>query len=358
LKKEDLDTPSLLVDLDILERNMHRMAKFSKECDVNLRPHVKTHKVPDIAKKQLAAGARGVCLQKVGEAEVFAAHGIDDIFITNEIVGEQKYQRLADLAGRIHLGVATDNVNVVKGTARACKERGSELDVYVDIDVGMHRCGVAPKQAVPLAKEISAQDGLVFKGLMGYEGHVGGGRSKAERRKLADEAMKVVSEAKRSIERAGMDVEVVSVGSSVSTWWTAKLPDVTEVQPGMYLFNDGGLVDNQVATLKGCALTVLATVMSKTAPDHAVVDTGSKAYQWDQGVFPRTRSKGVTMVKFSEEHGWLRLTGKGRSIVVGDRLEFIPQHCCTCINQHDELIGIRRDSVEKVWPIAARGKMK
>lgn len=126
----------------------------------------------------------------------------------------------------------------------------------------------------------------------------------------------------------------------------------------MYLFNDGGLVDNDVATLADCALTVLTTVMSKTSDDRAVVDAGSKAFQWDQGIFPRTRSPGVKMVKFSEEHGWLQLSGRGKGVRVGDRLEFIPQHCCTCINQHDELVGIRSGRVEKVWPVVARGKMK
>ncbi len=358
LMKNDLDTPSLLVDLDIMEKNMKRMAKFVSECGVNLRPHVKTHKVPDIAKKQLAAGAKGVCLQKLSEAEVFAAHGIDDIFITNEIVGDQKYERLAKLADKIHLGVATDNADVVKQMGKACRNEGSELDVYVDIDVGMHRCGVDPKRAASLAKEVSGEKNLILKGLMGYEGHVGSGKTKAERLRLANEAMRTVTEAKRSIEEKGIEVEVVSVGSSTSTWVTAKHPAVTEVQPGMYLFNDGGLVDNDVATLGECALTVLSTVMSKTSDDHAVVDAGSKAFQWDQGIFPRTRSHGIKMVKFSEEHGWLQLSGRGKGVRVGDRLEFIPQHCCTCINQHDELVGIRSGSVEKVWPVVARGKMK
>jgi D-serine deaminase-like pyridoxal phosphate-dependent protein len=193
---------------------------------------------------------------------------------------------------------------------------------------------------------------------MGYEGHVGQGKTKSERIELAREAMKVVSEAKQLIELNGMKVDVVSVGSSVSTWTNAKHPDVTEVQPGMYLFNDGGLVDKEVATLDDCALTVLTTVMSKSGPDRAIVDAGSKAFQWDAGIFPRTRSNGIKMVKFSEEHGWLHLSGKGKSVRVGDVLEFIPQHCCTCVNQHDELVGVRKENVEVVWPIVARGKMK
>lgn len=355
--KDDLDTPSLLVDLDAMERNMKRMAEFARECGVNLRPHAKTHKVPEIAKMQLAAGAKGICLQKLSEAEVFAERGIDDIFITNEIVGDQKLKRLADLAVGKRIGIAADGVEAVRATARACQERGSELEVYVDVDVGMHRCGVTPEQAVALAEEISRQSNLVLKGLMGYEGHVGRGKTREERARLSRDAMGVISEAKRLIERRGIGVEVVSVGSSVSSWTNAAHPDVTEIQPGMYLFNDGGLVDREVATLDDCALTVLTTVMSKPSEDRAVVDAGSKAFQWDTGIFPRTRTAGVEMVKFSEEHGWLRLWDRGSALRVGERLEFIPQHCCTCVNQHEELVGMRGGTVERVFPIAARGRM-
>jgi D-serine deaminase-like pyridoxal phosphate-dependent protein len=203
------------------------------------------------------------------------------------------------------------------------------------------------------------EKGLVFKGIMAYEGHVGSGKTKDERVKLANDAMAVVARAKKDIENKGMKVDVVSVGSSVSTWTVSKDPIVTEVQPGMYIFNDTGLVDREVATVDDCALTVLATVMSKPANDRAVVDAGSKSFQWDQGLFPRAfYYDGVTMVKFSEEHGWLTLAGKAKQIKVGEKLRFIPVHCCTCVNQHDEMIGIRNSKVEKVWPILARGKMK
>jgi D-serine deaminase-like pyridoxal phosphate-dependent protein len=356
---DDLDTPSLLVDLDRLEKNINRMAKFAKDCGVELRPHVKTHKVPDLAKMQLRAGSKGVCLQKVSEAEIFAAHGIKDIFITNEIVGAQKHQRLAQLAGKIHLGVAADDVGIVKAMGNAVREAGSELDVYVDVDSGMGRCGVQPDDAAEIADAVERENGLVFKGIMGYEGHVGGGKTKAERLKLSNDAMTAVTRAKKGIEKKGIDVEVVSVGSSVSTWTVAKDPVVTEVQPGMYVFNDVMLLDREVATIDDCALTVLVTLMSKPAAEKGVVDAGSKAFQWDQGQFPRAFDReGVKMVKFSEEHGWLTLEGKAKELKLGDRLRFIPVHCCTCVNQHDEMIGIRGSKVEKVWPILARGKMK
>ena len=355
----DLDTPALAVDLDRMEKNMQRMVKFTKECGVALRPHVKTHKAPEIARMQLDAGSRGVCLQKVSEVEVFAREGIDDIFLTNEVVVSEKLLRLAMVATKVHVGVAVDDPDVARSMGRIFKESGSEVDVYVDVDVGMHRCGVSdPAVAAELARIVSGQDGLVFKGLMGYEGNVNGAKSKAEQVRLAGAAMSEITNAKSAIEKAGMSVGAVSVGSSVSTWINAKHPAVTEVQPGMYIFNDHVLVDRGVATWEDCALTVVTTVVSKPAPDRAVVDAGSKAFNFDTGLFPIPFDRdGVKMVHFSEEHGWLELKGKGRDLRVGDRISFVPAHCCTTINQFEELNGVRKGKVDKVFPILARGKM-
>lgn len=355
----DLDTPALVVDLDRMEKNIERMAKFAKDCGVKLRPHVKTHKSPEIAKLQLAAGSSGVCLQKVSEVEVFAGAGIRDIFLTNEVVVPQKIERLARLAEKTRLGVAADDLGVIRTTARIFREAGARLDVYVDVDSGMGRCGVQPEDAPHLAKEISRQDSLVFRGIMGYEGHVSRAETRAEQIKLSNAAMDKVVAAKKGIERAGLSVDVVSVGSSVSSWINAKHPATTEIQPGMYIFNDHVLVSRGVATMKDCALTVLSTVMSKPSKDRAVVDAGSKAFNFDTGLFPVALDhEGIAMEHFSEEHGWLHLSGRGTNIRIGDQLRFVPAHCCTCVNQHDEIIGVRGDEVEMVFPVLARGKMQ
>ncbi len=186
---DDLDTPSLIVDMDIMERNLHRMANFTKECGVNLRPHVKTHKVPEIAKLQIEGGAKGVCLQKLSEAEVFATRGITDIFITNEVVGKQKYPRLARLADQIDLKVAIDNYDNAVEISKACSDVGTELKVFVDVDVGMHRCGVLPAEAGILAGKIARLKNLVFTGIMGYDGHTAHGKTKLERENLSNESM-------------------------------------------------------------------------------------------------------------------------------------------------------------------------
>lgn len=357
--KLDCDTPALLVDLDVMERNIHRMADFAKECGVRLRPHAKTHKVLELARMQLEAGAKGICLQKVSEAQVFADAGFDDIFITNEVAGKQKQDRIAALAGKIRLQVAVDNESNAIGLGKACSEAGSEVEVLVDVDVGMHRCGVDPKNAGKLALVVSKQRGLVFKGLMGYDGHVGRGSTKEEREMLSNDAMDLIATAQQDVKKVGLQIDTTSVGGSISTWTDAKRPEVNEVQPGMYIFNAINLVEAEVATRADCALTVLSTIMSRPTEDRAILDAGSKAFHFDHARYPwLVGLDGSEIYGFSEEHANVALKGKDRSLEVGDKVEAIPYHCCTCINQHDELIGIRNGQVENVWKVAARGKMK
>ncbi len=359
MQLDDLDTPSLVVDLDRMEKNIGRMVTFTKKCGVDLRPHVKTHKSPDIAKVQLAAGSKGVCLQKVSEVEVFAENGIRDIFLTNEIVVPGKLERLARVSEKAHVAVAVDDLEVIKRTGRIFREAGAELDVFVDVDIGMGRCGVRPENAAALAQQVSREKNLVFRGLMGYEGNVNGAKTKKEQLAASAAAMDGIVTAKKAIKKKGIDVGTVSVGSSVSTWINAKHEDVTEVQPGMYVFNDHVLVERGVATWDDLALTLVATVMSKPAEDRAVVDAGSKAFNFDTGLFPKAfQHEGAIMGHFSEEHGWLHLSGDAKKLKVGDRMRFVPAHCCTMVNQHEKLYGIRGTKVEKVFPVLARGKMQ
>jgi D-serine deaminase-like pyridoxal phosphate-dependent protein len=355
---QEVDTPALILDLDRMDRNIRRMAEFAKGCGVSLRPHAKTHKSPEIAKIQLEAGSTGICLQKVSEVEVFAGSGIRDIFLTNEVVVPQKLERLAKIAERTHLGVAADNIDVVKATGEIFKERGTEIDVYVDVDSGLGRCGVQAKDAPKIASEISRHGNLVFKGIMGYEGNVNAARMREEQVRLSRAAMDKIVKAKKGIEAAGLRVDVVSVGSSVSTWINAKHPITTEVQPGMYIFNDRRLVESGVATMKDCALTVLATVTSRPAKRRAVADAGSKAFNFDSGLYPvPLETEGVVAQHFSEEHAWLHLVGEGEGLAVGDRIRFVPAHCCTTVNQFDDFVGIRGERVERLIPVLARGKM-
>ncbi|MEM0381547.1 MAG: alanine racemase [Nitrososphaerota archaeon] len=359
MDKSEIDTPALIVDLDVMMRNIREMAKLARERDVKLRPHVKTHKVPEIAKIQVEEGGRGICVQKLGEAEVMAANGLNDIFITNEVVGQVKLSRLARLREQVDVYVAVDHPDNVSDLSRTMREQGLELGVYVDVDSGMHRTGVPPEKAPELAEAVSKSEGLYLVGIMAYEGHAGGPINREERISLINKAMEQTLLAVRLIRQRGIEVGEVSVGSSATVRYSSTFEGITEIQPGMYVFNDYYLVEREAATIDTCALHVLATVMSRPSPERGVVDAGSKTFHFDMNRYPiAVGIEGVEIVKFSEEHGWLILRGQAQEkIKLGDRLEFIPYHVCPCVNQFDILYGLRRDKVEKSWTIAARGKV-
>jgi len=357
--KDDVDTPALLVDVNVLHRNIEEMVAFSKRFDKKLRPHVKTHKVPEIAWMQLKAGSSGICVQKLGEAEVMAEAGIKDIFVSNEVVGRQKMIRLTRLAEKIKLMVAADSLENVLELAKNCREAGVEVGVYIDVDCGMHRTGVIPEVAWEIAKKVTELEGIYLAGVMGYEGHAGTPINREERIRLIDEAMKATLKSVQVMKSKGIEPPEVSVGSSATVRVSAQYDGVTELQPGMYVFNDWYLVEREAATLETCALHVLTTVMSKTAPDRCVVDAGSKTFHLDMGRYPICVGvEGVEMYKFSEEHGWVRLLGEAQTGVrLGDRLEFIPYHICTCVNQFDKIYALDGDRVVNIWEIKARGRV-
>ena len=357
MNQDDIDTPALIVDVNILRRNIMEMAEFSKRLGRKLRPHVKTHKVPEIAWMQLRAGSSGICVQKLGEAEVMAESGISDIFISNEVVGRQKMIRLTRLAEKVRLMVAADDLENVMELGRSCREAGVEVGVYVDVDCGMHRTGVAPEKAWEIAKKVTEHEGLYLVGVMGYEGHAGAPINRDERNRLVDEAVKATLRAVQIMKSKGIEPAEVSVGSSATVKLSAQYDGVTELQPGMYVFNDWYLVEREAASVETCALHVLTTVMSKTSPDRCVVDAGSKSFHFDMGRYPVcVGMEGVEMYRLSEEHGWVRLSGKAPTNVrLGDRLEFIPYHVCPCVNQFDKIYGVDGVNVVNVWEIKARG---
>jgi len=357
--KSDIDTPALIVDIDVMMRNIREMAKLAKERGLKLRAHVKTHKVPQIAKIQVEEGGNGICVQKLSEAEVMAENGLDNIFITNEVVGQLKLPRLAKLRERIDVFVAVDHLDNIRELSHVMKEHGLELGVYVDVDCGMHRTGVPPEKAPDLAEAVTRSEGLYLVGLMAYEGHAGAPRDREERISLINKAMEQTLFSVKLVKRRGIEVNEVSVGSSATVRYSSMFEGITELQPGMYVFNDYYLVEREAATIDSCALHVLTTVMSRPSPDRGVIDAGSKTFHFDMNRYPvAVGDEGVEIVKFSEEHGWLILRGQAQEkIRLGDRLEFIPYHVCPCVNQFDMLYGLRGGKVESVWPVAARGKV-
>lgn len=354
----EIDTPALLVDLDLLEENIEGMAQYFREVDAELRPHVKTHKCCEIALRQIDAGAIGVTCQRLVEAEVMADAGIKSILISNQVVGKRKIERLLDLCDQSEVMIAVDNPLNVKALSRAATARGIELGLLVEVDLGMNRCGVGPgKPGLDLTRKVLACQGLEFKGLMGYEGHVVGTRDQAKRTEGCLNAMRKLLDTKRLLEDSGIDVHIVSAGGTGTYNITGEYPEVTEVQAGSYVF-----MDTWYGSLEGLnfkyALTVLATVISRPARGRGIIDAGLKAISNDHGLPEVKGLGGATLTGLFEEHGNLKLEGKARNLKVGDKVEVIPSHCCTTTNLHNELIGVKRGSVKVVWPVAARGRFR
>ena len=355
--KEQLDTPVLLIDLDVMESNVARMAHYFQGVDAELRPHTKTHKTPILAHKQIEAGAIGITCAKLGEAEVMVAAGIRDVLIANEIVPHQKITRLVNLARHADMMVAVDDAGNVENLSQAARDKGVNLRVLVDVNVGMNRCGVLPgRPALQLARKVEQSRNLIFAGIMGYEGHTVAIPNFTERKREAEKALTHLIETKELIEQNGLEVRIVSSGGTGTYNITGQFPGVTEVQAGSYILMDTNY--RSVLSDFGCALTVLATVISKPDRDTAIIDAGIKTVTKEFGLPEIKNVDGAELVHLSEEHGKLSLNGSSKDLKPGDKLELTPSHGCTTINLHDKFYGIRDGRLESVWDIAARGKVQ
>jgi len=360
--KREIPTPALLLDLDGVEHNLTEMADFFEDREADLRPHIKTHKSPFLAHKQLEAGAIGITCQKLSEAEVMARSGIKDILIANEVVGEVKTTRLARLARSVDLKVAVDDEANARALDRACREAGSELGVLVELNVGLNRCGIPPgERALPLARFLRKTDNLVFRGLMGYEGHTVFIDSFEERKRRAEEALKAVVGTKELLEEEGIGCPVVSSGATGTHEITGSYPGVTEVEAGSYLTMDGTYAElDGVGEKFQTPLTLLATVISRPAEDRAVLDSGMKSITHDMGDPQFVGLEGATVTSFSEEHLNVRIEGPEveafEVLRPGEKVELLPSHGCTTINLHDQFYGIRDGDLEAILPVEARGK--
>ncbi len=357
--KWEIDTPALLIDLDAMEANIASMADFCRQSGVSVRPHFKTHKTPAIARKQLDAGAIGLTCAKLGEAEVMVEKvGAHDVLIANQIVGPAKIARLTRLARRTNVMVAVDDAANVAELGAAARAEGVTIRVLVEVDIGMGRCGVPPGEpALALARCVAETEGLLFAGLMGYEGHLVTLPDEAERAARVRAAFVPLIETKQRLETAGLAVDIVSGGGTGTYAITGRITGMTEIQTGSYVLMDqsysqvGGLPFRQ-------ALTLLTTVISRPTPDRVVIDAGRKGISQDFGLPQPANSPGLEVVRFSEEHGILKLAKPGREPKVGDKIELIPSHVCTTVNLHDTFYALRGDSLEAIWPIAARGKFR
>lgn len=352
---QDLDSPSLLVDVDVFESNIATMAAFFGQETTRLRPHSKTHKCPIIAKRQLEAGAIGVCCQKLGEAEVMVEHGIEDVLITNQVVGPIKIARLIDVARHADVKVAVDNPANVAALAEAAVAAGLELGVVIEVDVGMQRCGVTPGEAAAeLARVIDRTPGIRLCGLMGYEGHCVNIRDFAQRKIETERANSLLVESAKAVEAAGIQVAIVSAGGTGTHMITGRCPGITEVEAGSYIFMDTSY--RQVLADFDLSLTVLATVTSRTSPDRVVLDCGTKTLAGDFGTPAIHGLPPAARCHLSEEHSIWVYEGDAPRLQVGDKVRVIPAHCCSTVNLHDLFHVIQGEKVVDHWPIAAARK--
>jgi D-serine deaminase-like pyridoxal phosphate-dependent protein len=334
------------------------------EAGVALRPHPKTHKLPEIARLQVEAGAVGVQVAKLGEAEVMAAGGLDDILVGYPIVGERKLRRLCDLAERVSISTTADSLEVAGGVAQAARARSLTIPLLLELDTGMHRLGVLPGQpAVELAERIADLEGVELAGVFAHEGHVyTQARDPAERERLTRESCASAVETAEAIRGRGLPAATVSVGSAGTFRFAIRCPGVTEVRPGTYVFNDRSQLAQGAADPADLAAFVIATVVSRPAPDRVVVDAGSKVLTSDRMIVPDAPlSFGAVwgrddwdVVRLSEEHGVVAVP-PGAPVRVGERVAIVPNHICPAINLASALTMVEDGRVLDRWPVAARG---
>ena len=355
---EHIDTPALILDLDAFERNLQRMAGAVTAHGMRLRPHAKSHKCPQIALSQIALGAVGICCQKVSEAAVFVDAGVHDVLITNQLVGESKLRRLMQLALRAKIGVLVDHRLQVEALAVAADSAGAALDVYVEVDVGGHRCGAEPdEQAAELAEMIASHSRLRFAGLHCYQSSAQHLRTPQERQVAITHAAELARRTKQCVEARGIVVGIVT-GAGTGTFVHERDSMVyNELQPGSYIFMDrdyGGNIPGENDVRFEHALFVKTSVMSRPSAERAVVDAGLKASSVDSGMPAVWRRDDMRYLKASDEHGVLA-TDDAASPALGEQLLLVPGHCDPTVNLYDSLICVRNGRVEALWPIAARG---
>jgi D-serine deaminase-like pyridoxal phosphate-dependent protein len=349
MRLDELETPVPVVDMDRMEANINRLQTYLDEHKIASRPHIKTHKIPEIAQKQMDAGAVGITCQKLSEAEVMADAGFNDIFVPYNIVGERKLKRLMILAARAHVSVTADSPVAVRGLSKAAQESGLTLTVLVECDTGAHRCGVqSPGEAAELARLIAGLPHLDFGGLMTYP---------------TNEHLDSFVRATRDLLKGdGLQIERVSGGGTPCMWEAHTHPELTEHRAGIYVYGDRMTLRSGAVRFEDCAIKVHTTVVSRPTAERGVLDAGSKSLSTDlhglDGYGYICEYPDAKIYQLSEEHGHVDFSACQNKPEIGERLTIIPNHCCTVTSLFDEVIGARGDQVEVTWKVAARGTVK
>jgi D-serine deaminase-like pyridoxal phosphate-dependent protein len=353
-----LDTPALLVDLDVMEANIARIVAACRACGVAWRPHSKAHKTPEIAKMQIAAGANGVTCAKLGEAEVMAAAGIRDILIANQIVGAIKIGRLLELADRADPIVCVDSIDNLNELDAAFSNAGKRLSVAIEVNIGMNRAGVEPgAPVVAFADEIARRPGLRFVGVAGWESHATTIADPAEKERTVRDAVSALTASARACTAAGHRVAVVSCGGTGTFPYCAQQPGVTEVQVGGAIFSDIHYLTHYHVDFAP-ALTVLTTVTSRPTPTRIVVDAGKKTMSGDAALPAPRGMPPIRAMKLSAEHTKIELEQPSATPRIGDKIELIVGYSDTTVHLHEEIVCVRGERIESVWRIEGRGKLK
>jgi D-serine deaminase-like pyridoxal phosphate-dependent protein len=353
MKIRDVPTPALVFDAEVMTANVSRMAECAKSAGVGLRPHAKTHKCPFIAQKQIEAGAIGITVAKLGEAEVMALAGIRDILIANQVVTPAKITRLAKLQGKARVTVAVEDDAVVKLTGEIAHAHGVRMPIVIEVDIGMNRAGVSPENVVAKALEWAENPSLLMRGVMGYEGHCVFIEDPEERRRKTTEAVERLVRAADGLTKAGLSAEIVSAGGTGTYDVTSKVKGVTEIQPGSYVLMDGRYTKLHPEFKQ--AAFVLSTVTSVKG-GYVLADAGVKSQTSDFGLPQLAGLDGATTTKLNEEHARIELSDARTKLRAGDQVRFIPSHVCTTVNLFDRAYLMSKDEVVGVVPIAARGR--
>jgi len=362
MHKLELDTPSLVVDWDILQNNINAMQQVANDAGVKLRPHTKTHKTPLISHLQLKAGAQGITVAKLGEAEVMQAGGVDDILVAFPLQGASKMERLLHLAERANVRVSLDSRKVAQDLSDAGQARGIKIGVYVEVDVGLGRVGTTHHEgARDVVHDIIELPGIEFLGIMTHAGHVHGAKTVDQVRQIGQEEGEWMVETADLIRADGIEVREVSVGSTPTARFAAQVKGVTEIRPGTYVLYDTTQVLKFACGWEDCAQTILATVVVRH-PERLIFDCGSKTLSSDgapNGLYGTVKGfPHLEIWRLNEEHATVRIAGEGPLPDIGDKVEIIPNHACAVMNLHDSFIAVSNDEVIGEFQIQARGKIK
>lgn len=355
---DDVDTPSLILDLDAFEENLRTMQVLTERHGVALRPHAKAHRCPDVSLRQIALGAQGVCCQKVSEAACFVAAGVRDIHISNEVVGAPKLAMLARLAGQARMTVCVDSLVALEALSAALVEQDTHMGVLVELDIGQKRCGVqSPEEALELARAVDRLPNIRFEGVQAYHGGIQHKRSHDGRREASEKAARRIRRYLKVLSEAGLEAGIVTGGGTGTAMFDVTTGVYTEVQPGSYAF-----MDHDYARLEwGDALAfrhslfLLGTVMSTPTATRAIVDMGLKSTTAESGMPRALDHPGVKCVGVHDEHILLEARHSRDRPALGSRIRLVPAHCDPTFNLHDTLVAMRGGRVEAIWPISARG---